>query len=153
MILLIALALTAFDPPAEAVKLTLHHGGGGGARPAKPPAPKWIGKADGLKLAISAADAPDKVVATFAMSPRRKDTQVTHWDFSRDGTRVAVGAGDPSGRGRDSAGEVKVFDIASGKLLAQINDTRGANVGYVYSVQFTDDGTEVHVFCDEISGK
>jgi hypothetical protein len=48
---------------------------------------------------------------------------------------------------------VKVFDIASGKLLAQINDTRGANVGYVYSVQFTDDGTEVHVFCDQISGK
>jgi hypothetical protein len=149
--LLVCLAISFLSAP-ETVHLTIHHRAAA-ARPENPPAAKWIARKEGLKLFLSAPDAPEKVVAIFEMKPRRKATAVTCWDFSRDGTCVAIGAGDLDGkRAGDSAGEVKVFEIATGKLLAQIDDSKG-DVGYVNSVRFSADGSHVEVNCEEISGK
>lgn len=149
--LLVCLVVSLLSAP-ETVRLTIHHRAAA-ARPENPPAAKWMARKEGLKLFVSAADAPEKVVATFEMKPRRKGTAVTCWDFSRDGTCVAIGAGDIDGkRNGDSAGEVKVLEIDSGKLLAQIDDSKG-DIGYVNSVRFSPDGSVVEVHCEEISGK
>jgi WD40 repeat protein len=84
---------------------------------------------------------------------RRKDTRITAWTFSPDGKTLATGTGDPAGRAQhDSAGEVQVWDIASGKSLVAVSDMN-ADVGYVNALAFTRDGMTVLVDCDEISGK
>jgi hypothetical protein len=152
LLLLLGLAASLLTAPSDGVRLTIHHRAAA-ARPESPPAAKWLARKEGLKLFLSAADAPEKVVATFEMKPRRKATAVTCWDFSRDGSCVAIGAGDLDGKqAGDSAGEVKVFEIATGQLLAHIDDSQ-ADVGYVNSVRFSADGSQVDVNCEEISGK
>jgi len=84
---------------------------------------------------------------------RRDDTRITTWAFSADGKLLATGAGDPRGKvQRDSAGEVKVWEIATGQELACVSD-RGSDVGYVHTVAFASDGKTVLVDCEEISGK
>jgi hypothetical protein len=83
---------------------------------------------------------------------RRPDTRITCWAFSPDGKRVATGAGDPNGKiNGDSAGEVIVWDIATGQEVSTISD-RNADVGYVNAIAFKDNQT-VLIDCDEISGK
>jgi hypothetical protein len=84
---------------------------------------------------------------------RRKDTRITAWAFSPDGKTVATGTGDPAGKAQqDSAGDVQVWDIATGKSLVAVSDMN-ADVGYVNALAFSRDGMTVLVDCDEISGK
>jgi WD40 repeat protein len=68
---------------------------------------------------------------------------ITCWAFSPDGKLVATGSGfeDPGTRpdGPTSLGRIKVWDTATGKLVAE----RDRPVGYVQGVAFRKDGKAV----------
>jgi WD40 repeat protein len=83
----------------------------------------------------------------------RKDSGITTWAFSPDGRKVAIGTGDPRGKALgDSAGEVRVWEVATGKLLHSIHPAQG-DIGYVRAIAFSPDGKHVLVDCLELSGK
>jgi hypothetical protein len=73
--------------------------------------------------------------------------------FSTDGRRVATGTGKiPStwtlGSERGDEGEVRVWEVQSGKLLASYRCD-----SYVTGVRFRDDGSTVEVMSDPINGR
>jgi WD40 repeat protein len=83
-----------------------------------------------------------------------KDYKVLCWAFSPDGKRVVTGAGrmHMSDKGLfDNEGEIRVWDLATGKLLAE----HKKNIGSVRQVVFTDDSQDVRYKADrhELSGK
>jgi len=83
---------------------------------------------------------------------RRPDTRITCWAFSPNGKLLATATGDPKGKADgDSAGEVIVWDLATGQDMATVSD-RTADVGYVNAIAFKNNRV-VLVDCDEISGK
>lgn len=75
---------------------------------------------------------------------------ISGWAFSPDGKLLATAAGNRHSRERerDTTGSVRVWEVATGKLLA----SNKRDIGRVHSVSFKDDKTVV-IFCDDISGK
>ncbi|HEV3260065.1 MAG TPA: hypothetical protein VG013_24620 [Gemmataceae bacterium] len=110
-------------------------------------------KVRGLTVQLYEVGTCKLIGAPLKHTKRRDDTKITTWAFSANGKLLASGAGDPRGkRQHDSAGEVKVWEVATGKELAAVSD-RGADIGYVHTVAFASDGITVLVDCEEISGK
>jgi WD40 repeat protein len=72
---------------------------------------------------------------------------INTWAFSPDGKLVATAAGDNSQRD-DTAGSVRVWEVATGKLLAVPQH----DVGWVHSIAFTGKRTVV-IHAEELSGK
>lgn len=83
---------------------------------------------------------------------RRPDTRITCWAFSPNGKLLATATGDPKGKAEgDSAGEVIVWDVATGQDVATVSD-RTDDVGYVNAIAFKNNRVLL-VDCDDISGK
>lgn len=119
----------------------------------KSPDGKLTVRHDGLKAHVVEAATGKAVCAALEHRPLRSDSLITAFAFSPDGKRVAIGTGDPNGRKKgDSAGEVRVWDIATGKLLASICPARG-DIGYVNAIAFSADGRTILIDCLELSGK
>jgi hypothetical protein len=72
------------------------------------------------------------------------------WAFSPDGRRLATASSE--GNGEDTVGEVRVWDVATGTLLAVATDAR-YELGRVHTVAFSEDGRAVLIHCEDISGK
>jgi hypothetical protein len=81
---------------------------------------------------------------------RRPGMRIHAWAFSGDGRLLAT-ASSHSALG-DSVGEVRVWEVATGKLVAVATDA-DHDLGWVRSLRFTDDSRKVLVGCDPISGK
>jgi WD40 repeat protein len=82
-------------------------------------------------------------------SRRRDGMRLTAWAFSADGRLLATASSE--GDGVDTVGEVRVWDVATGKPVATATDARYA-LGRVYTLAFADSRTLL-VGCDDISGK
>jgi WD40 repeat protein len=107
----------------------------------------------GLKAHVVEAATGKAVSVPLELRKLRGDSRITAFAFSPDGKLVAVGSGDPAGRSKgDTAGEIRVWEIATGKLVASIDPARG-DIGYVHCIAFSEDGKTVLVDCLELSGK
>jgi hypothetical protein len=109
-----------------------------------------------LKLVVRGAsawlgDAQTGEAASPVMKHEQTDRpggwKITCWAFSADGKLLVTGVGyhrEP-GRGdrRESLGEIRVWDIATGKLLAK------RSAGYVHAVAFLKDGKTL-IFSAEV---
>ena len=123
------------------------------AGPRMTPDGRFALKVEGLRAQVIDGVSGRTVGPALDHRPLRADSQITAYAFSGDGKLVAVGTGDPTGRLRsDTAGEVRVWEIATGKLLASINPAMG-DIGYVNAVAFAADGKTILVDCHELSGK
>jgi hypothetical protein len=72
------------------------------------------------------------------------------WAFSADGRLLVTASSE--GEDEDTVGEVRVWEVATGKLLAVATDAR-FDLGRVQAVAFAPGGRAVIVYCDEMSGK
>jgi WD40 repeat protein len=81
---------------------------------------------------------------------RRDRMRINTWAFSADGRLLAT-ASSQSADGIDTVGEVRVWDVATGKLLAVATDAHYA-LGWVHTIAFADNRTLL-IGCDDISGK
>lgn len=108
---------------------------------------------EGLSARLIDAASGKPVALPLVHRALRADSRITAWAFSLDGKRLAVGTGDARGKARgDSAGEVRVWDVATGKLLDSIHPAHG-DIGYVHVIAFSADGKSILVDCLELSGK
>jgi hypothetical protein len=83
-------------------------------------------------------------------NPRREHMRLHTWAFSPDGRLLATASSE--GETDDTVGEVRVWQLATGKLLTHATDATHA-LGRVHSVRFSADSRRVLVYCDDISGK
>jgi len=78
--------------------------------------------------------------------------RITCWAFSPDGKLVATGSGyrEKSGPDKTSVGEVRVWEVPGGELVA----TYPGSLGYVTAVAFSKDGKKVLIQAErhEIDG-
>jgi hypothetical protein len=72
------------------------------------------------------------------------------WAFGLGGRLLATASS--AGDGEDTVGEVRVWEAATGKLLAVATDAE-FDLGRVHTVAFSPDGKVVVIHCEEISGK
>lgn len=75
------------------------------------------------------------------------------WAFSPDGKLVAIAISADTRGGNDTAAHIRVWDIATGKLVAEATPFRYNHLGYVRALAFSSDSRRVLVRCDPISGK
>jgi hypothetical protein len=101
-----------------------------------------------LHAQIIEAGSGKPVGPVLAHSQRRAGMKIHTWTFSGDGGLLATASS--QGEGEDTVGEVRVWEVATGKLLAVATDARYP-LGRVHTVAFTDDQT-VRIHCDEMSG-
>jgi WD40 repeat protein len=71
------------------------------------------------------------------------------WAFSPDGKLLATAFSADTRSGGDSAGDVRVWEVPGGKLVARPRKP----LGYVHVLRFSADGKTLEVACDDISGK
>lgn len=81
---------------------------------------------------------------------RRSDMSIRTWAFSANGKLLVTASSD--GGGSDTAGEVRVWDVKSGALLAAATDA-DHDLGHVHAVAFTDEKGTVKVDCEQVSGR
>ena len=104
---------------------------------------------DDLTARIIDTASGNPVGAELRHSPRRDGMRITTWAFSDDGRLLATASSE--GEGVDTVGEVRVWDVATGRRLASATDARYA-LGRVHTLAFADNRTLL-VGCDDISGK
>ena len=75
--------------------------------------------------------------------------EIKTFAFSADGRLVATGTGDVNSDGNDTCGEVYVWEVATGKLVAKSHK----DIGEVRQLAFSRDGTKLRVDCLDVSGK
>jgi hypothetical protein len=66
-------------------------------------------------------------------SRRREAMRIHDWSFSPDGRLVATASSD--GEGEDTVGEVRVWEVATGRLVAVARDAR-FDLGRVHAIAF-----------------
>ena len=102
-----------------------------------------------LQAQIVEAASGNRVGPVLWHSQRRDGMRIHTWAFSADGNRLATASSE--GDGEDTVGEVRVWEVATGKLLAVATDAR-YELGRVYTVTFSGDGRAVLIHCEDISG-
>jgi len=152
---LFVLLFAAPPVPPAGIEFTVLHRRVEPSRPAMSPDGRWkVTRREPLRLLLQgkAADGTP-IERTFEMRARRPNSEIITWNFSDDCSQIAIGTGDEIGRSRgDSAGEVRVYDVESAKLIASVSDSQRA-IGYVYRVSFEEKGKRVVIECEDISGK
>jgi hypothetical protein len=103
-----------------------------------------------LQAQIVEAGSGRPVAPPLRHSLRRPGMRIDTWAFSPDGRRLATASS--QGRGADTVGEVRVWEVATGKLLAAATDAR-YDLGRVHAVAFAADGEAVLIRCEAMSGK
>jgi hypothetical protein len=83
-------------------------------------------------------------------SQRREAMQIHDWAFSPDGRLVATASSE--GEDEDTVGEVRVWEVATGKLMTVATDAR-LDLGRVHAIAFSEDSRIVLIHCAEMSGK
>lgn len=83
----------------------------------------------------------------------RMYNQEQRWAFSPDCKLVAISLSGEIPTGGDSAADIRVWDIATGKLVAEATPFRHNQLGYVRAMAFSDDSKKILIRCDSISGK
>jgi acetyl esterase/lipase len=119
--------------------------------PIKTPDGKITVRAEGLTAQLYDAITDKPMGPPLEHRQRRSGMQIVTWAFSSDGKLLATASGERRHRD-DTVGEVRVWEVPSGKLVIEINDAK-ADLGYVHAVAFSEDGKTVLVDCEEISGK
>jgi hypothetical protein len=121
-------------------------------RLARSPDGKWTISVDGTVMARLV----DVKTGKLAGPPLKHSDgfRAVRWAFSPDGKLVATGAGrrrQSGGAKPDNEGEVRVWEVATGKLVAELDE----RVGSVRALAFTADGKYVRYEADpfEQSGK
>ena len=106
------------------------------------------------KVQLVEVEGNKPVGEAFAHRPlSRMHKQETRWAFSPDGKRVAVSLSGDIRSGGDSAAHIRVWEVATGQLVAEATPFRYNSLGYVRAMAFSDDGKKILVRCDAISGK
>jgi len=103
-----------------------------------------------LEASIVAVPSGMPVGAPLRHSPRREGMRIHTWAFSADGRLLATASSE--GDDEDTVGEVRVWEVPTGKLLAVATDAY-YDLGRVHTVAFAADNRTVKVHCEEISGK
>src|SRR5262249_35417815 len=112
------------------------------------------------KLTVKAADGRAQMVKVATGKPvgpalghadiRRTEKLSITWAFSPDGKLLATAfSGDTVGGG-DTMGDVRVWEVATGKLVAV---PKRHDIGYVRSLAFKPDNKTLVIDCDVVSGK
>jgi hypothetical protein len=133
------------------VRFEIRHAPGGEPGPLTSPDGKLTVTIVGdLQAQIVEAGSGRAVGPVLGHSRRRDGMRIHTWAFSPDGNRVVTASSE--GDGEDTVGEVRVWDVTTGKLLAVATDAR-YELGRVCTVAFSGDGRTVLIHCDDISGK
>ena len=136
------------EPP---VRFEISHAQGAKAGPLASPDGKLTVRLVGdLHAQIVEAVSGTPVGPVLWHSRRRDRMRVHTWAFSPDGRRLATASSEAEGE--DTVGEVRVWDVATGRLLAAATDAQ-YELGWVHTVAFSGDGRAVVVHCEDISGK
>ncbi|MCE9554765.1 MAG: hypothetical protein K8T91_15525 [Planctomycetes bacterium] len=120
--------------------------------PTRTPDGKITVKAEGLMAQLYDVAMDKPIGPPLEHRQRRPNMGIVTWAFSPNGLLVAIASGDRSNDPTDTVGEVRVWAVPSGKLVAALTDAQ-ANLGYVRAVAFSEDGKTVLIDCQEISGK
>ena len=75
------------------------------------------------------------------------------WAFSPNGQYVAISQSASNVGGEDTEGNIGIWEIASGRLLAKATPSTHNDLGKVYEMAFSMDSQTVVVYCKEVSGK
>ncbi|MFO0940312.1 MAG: SHD1 domain-containing protein [Pirellulales bacterium] len=90
----------------------------------------------------------------FDILPANRTRNVSEqWAFSPDGRYVAISQSASNAGGEDTEGNIGVWEVTTGKLIAKATPTTHNHLGAVLQMAFSTDGRTVVVHCKEISGK
>jgi hypothetical protein len=103
-----------------------------------------------LEAQIVETESGRRVGAVLRHSLRRPGMRIHTWAFSPEGQLLATASSEEEGE--DTVGEVRVWEVATGKLLAVATDAQ-YDLGRVHTVAFSENGKTVVIHCEEISGK
>jgi hypothetical protein len=106
---------------------------------------------DALTAQVVEAESGRPVGPVLRHRPRREGMRINTWAFSADGRFLATASSESADK-IDTVGEVRVWDVGTGRLLAEVNDVNHA-IGLVHAVAFAEDNRTVLVRCNDISGK
>jgi WD40 repeat protein len=152
---LVAWTVAAAPPPVgtsgqDLFRFEIQHTRTGKAGPITTPDGRLTVKVvDDLTARLVEAASGKPVGPELRHSPRRDGMRINTWAFSADGGLLATASSE--GEGVDTVGEVRVWDVATGRPVATATDARYA-LGRVHSLAFADNRTLL-VGCDDISGK
>jgi hypothetical protein len=137
--------------PNAPVRFEIRHAPGGRPGPlASPDGTLTVRVVGDLHALVVQTESGIPAGPVLSHSRRRAGMRITTWAFSPDGRLVATASS--AGDGVDTVGEVRVWDVATGRLLAVATDA-GYALGRVSTVAFSEDGKAVLVHCADISGK
>jgi len=108
--------------------------------------------ADDLTAQLIDADSGKEIGPALGHSRRRTGMRITAWAFSPDGKPLATASGHGRPDGIDTVGEVRVWDVATGKQVAAATDAEH-DLGWVHSVAFANDNKTVMIDCKRLSGR
>src|SRR5262249_28229698 len=139
------------DEGPVGVRFDVKHGGALRSGPTTSPDGKLTVKADGRQAQMieTATGKPVGPALGHADIGGTKKLKMT-WAFSPDGKLLATAFSGDSVGGDDSAGDVRVWEVATGKLVAA---SKRGDIGYVRSLAFKPDNKTLVIDCEKVSGK
>lgn len=138
-------------PPGSAVRFEINHTGNGKAGPLTSPDGKLTVKVVGALEAVIVETGSNRPAGPVLRHSQRRDSMRLHtWAFSPNGRLLATASSE--GKGEDTVGEVRVWEVATGKLLKVATDGK-YDLGRVRTLAFSADSSAVLIHCQEISGK
>jgi WD40 repeat protein len=139
------------DESPAAVLFDVKHSGAFKSGPTKSHDGKLTVKADGrqAQMVEVATGTPVGPALGHADIGRTKKLKMT-WAFSPDGKLLATAFSGDTVCGGDSEGDVRVWEVATGKLVTA---SKRGDIGYVRSLAFNPDNKTLVIDCEEVSGK